>query len=54
MICYISNHTNFCMAYSKKLICNGCEKKSALLIWDDRYSGYRATCLLCDGNWPES
>ncbi|MGI0055866.1 MAG: hypothetical protein ACREAK_00670 [Nitrosarchaeum sp.] len=38
----------------KKLFCNTCGQKSALLIWDERYSGYRGKCPLCGGNWPES
>ena len=54
MIYYILNNANFCMVDSKKLLCNVCEKKSALLIWDDRYSGFRGTCLVCGSNWPES
>jgi len=42
------------MVDSKKFLCNSCGKKSALLIWDDRYSGYRGICSLCDSDWPES
>ena len=42
------------MKDSKKLLCNSCGKKSAVLIWDDRYSGYRGICHLCGSNWPES
>ncbi len=42
------------MDESKKIFCNTCAKKSAFVIWDERYSGYRGVCIFCGGNWPES
>ena len=36
------------------MMCNSCEKYSAVLFWDDRYNGYRGKCVSCKGNWPES
>lgn len=38
----------------EQISCDTCEEKSALLVWDDRYNGYRGVCGKCDGNWPES
>jgi len=36
------------------ITCGVCEKKSAIIIWDNRYSGFRGYCLICKNNWPES
>ena len=36
------------------IICESCEKQSAVLFWDIRYNGYRGMCMVCKGNWPES
>ncbi len=37
-----------------QLFCGVCEKKSAILRWDENYVGYRGLCSLCENEWPES
>lgn len=37
-----------------QLLCGVCEEKSAILVWDDRYAGFRGRCRLCRYDWPES
>lgn len=37
-----------------QILCGVCEESSAILTWDDRYSGYRGRCSLCKYDWPES
>ena len=37
-----------------QILCGICDEKSAILIWDDRYTGFRGRCQLCKYNWPES
>jgi hypothetical protein len=39
---------------SLQILCGVCDEKSAILIWDDRYAGYRGRCSLCKYDWPES
>ncbi len=39
---------------SLQLICGVCDKKSAILRWDENYEGYRGRCSLCEYDWPES
>jgi len=34
--------------------CGSCEKQSATIAWDNRYSGFRGYCDICKNNWPES
>lgn len=35
-------------------ICQSCNYSRADIKYDIRYNGYRATCQICGGNWPES
>ncbi len=37
-----------------QISCGSCDKRSAVIIWDNRYAGYRGQCILCENNWPES
>ena len=37
-----------------KLTCGSCNKQSAEIMWDKRYSGFRGFCGICKNNWPES
>ncbi len=37
-----------------QLFCGVCEKRSAILRWDENYVGYRGLCSLCENEWPES
>jgi hypothetical protein len=37
-----------------KLLCRVCDKRSAILRWDENYAGYRGRCSLCEYDWPES
>ncbi len=37
-----------------QILCGVCDKRSAILTWDDRYGGYRGRCSLCKYDWPES
>ena len=37
-----------------QILCGVCDEKSAILVWDDRYAGYRGRCSLCEYDWPES
>ncbi|GEM_PF-6353919 len=37
-----------------QLFCGVCEKRSAILRWDENYAGYRGRCSLCEYDWPES
>jgi len=39
---------------SLQILCRVCDEKSAILVWDDRYAGYRGRCSLCKYDWPES
>jgi len=36
------------------LLCGVCDKRSAILRWDENYAGYRGRCSLCEYDWPES
>jgi len=36
------------------LLCGVCDKRSAILRWDENYAGYRGRCSLCESDWPES
>lgn len=36
------------------LTCGSCDKLSAEIRWDARYSGFRGFCHICKNNWPES
>ena len=38
----------------QKLDCYTCNKKSAVLLWTEKYSGFRGICKRCGNNWPES
>ena len=37
-----------------QLLCHVCDKRSAILRWDENYVGYRGRCSLCEYDWPES
>jgi len=37
-----------------QIICGVCDKRSAILRWDENYEGYRGRCHLCEYDWPES
>ena len=37
-----------------QISCGSCGKRSAVIIWDDRYAGYRGRCSLCKNDWAES
>jgi len=37
-----------------QILCGVCDENSAILTWDDRYTGYRGRCSLCKYDWPES
>ena len=37
-----------------EISCGSCERQSAIIVWDDRYAGYRGRCDLCKYDWPES
>jgi len=37
-----------------EISCDPCDKRSAIIIWDYRYAGYRGQCTLCKNNWAES
>ena len=37
-----------------QLYCGVCDKRSAILRWDENYAGYRGRCSLCEYDWPES
>ncbi len=37
-----------------QISCGSCDKRSAVIMWDDRYAGYRGHCILCKNNWPMS
>ncbi len=37
-----------------QIFCDVCEKRSAILRWDENYSGYRGQCNRCGNDWPES
>ena len=37
-----------------QIFCDVCEKKSAIIRWDENYVGYRGRCSLCEYDWPES
>jgi len=37
-----------------QLLCRVCDKRSAILRWDENYVGYRGRCSLCEYDWPES
>jgi formate dehydrogenase maturation protein FdhE len=39
---------------SLQLFCGVCDKRSAILRWDENYEGYRGRCSLCEYDWPES
>jgi len=34
--------------------CGACEKQSAIIAWNNSYSGFRGYCHICKNNWPES
>jgi len=37
-----------------QIFCGVCDKRSAILRWDENYVGYRGRCSLCEYDWPES
>ncbi len=37
-----------------QISCVSCDEKSAVIVWDDRYAGYRGRCKLCQNDWVES
>ena len=37
-----------------QISCGSCDEKSAVIVWDDRYAGYRGRCKLCKNDWVES
>ena len=38
----------------QQIQCPICDTDSATLFFDERYGGFRGTCMLCGGNFPES
>jgi len=36
------------------ITCESCDSESAVFHWEARYDGYRGTCMVCKGDWPES
>ena len=37
-----------------QILCGVCDKRSAILRWDENYSGFRGRCSLCEYDWAES
>ena len=37
-----------------QLFCGVCDKRSAILRWDENYAGYRGRCDICENDWAES
>lgn len=37
-----------------QILCGICDEKSAILVWYDKYPGFRGRLSLCKYDWPES